>query len=464
MGLYDIIKANENLTFIDAGSGVSRSFGEIDGSLDIENLRSVVFIYNDNQLPAIETFLNFYRTDHVAALLGAGLHEEFKQHLETEYKPYYIYDPLRSRIPGYIRLDVSDAITLFRRWEKPEEYAIHPKIKVLMSTSGTTGSPKFVRISDDNLVHNASSILEYMPVSSDDVAPLNVPVNFVYGLSIFTTNCIRGGTIVCTDKDAFRKEFWTDFTKYGYTTLGGVPYFYEMLHRIGFFKKDYPSLKYLTHTGGMLNSQLIEVISDYSQKLGKRFFAQYGQTEASGRMAFLPPQDLGRKGSSIGVPIEGGRFEIDEETAELVYYGPNVSGGYASASSDLKFFETREKLYTGDRARKDEEGYYYIIGRIKRIVKLFGIRLNLDETELLLKNTFSGKTFICAGINDRFLAVLFTDQDIKKEDVMGVLKEKLNLHASSLKVLYIDNVPLTPNGKVNYPTITKWLESGDVVV
>ncbi|RNL93020.1 long-chain fatty acid--CoA ligase [Sinomicrobium pectinilyticum] len=462
MELYDLIKKNDRLAFVDARTGVTKPVGEMHRSLDIDDLRSLVFIYNDNQLPAVETLLNFYRGKHVVALLGAGLHPHFKQSLEEKYGPRYIYDPLRSHIEGYSTVNVSDTVVLFERRQRAD-YPIHPDIKLLMSTSGTTGSPKFVRLSDNNLVQNARAIMEYMPIQTNDVVPLNVPLNFVYGLSIFTTNCIKARTIVCTDKDAFQKEFWSDFKEYGYSTLGGVPYFYEMLHRIGFFKKDHPSLRYLTHTGGMLNHKLIEVIAEYTGKFGKQFIAQYGQTEAGGRMAFLPPEDLQRKGGSIGFPVKNGKFEIDEETSELIYYGSNVFGGYANSSADLQFFEQQNKLYTGDMARKDDDGYYYITGRIKRIVKLFGIRLNLDETELLLKDAMGGQTFICTGISDKYLAVVYTDKNIKREAVTEVLKEKLNLHASTLKVSYMEEVPLTPNGKVNYPVIKEWLESGSLV-
>lgn len=459
MELYNLIRKNEKLVFTDSGTGISKSIEEMHQSLEIENLRAAVFIYNDNQLPAVETLLNFYQSRYTVALLGTGMLENFKENLEQKYTPYYIYDPSRSSIEGYTAVKASETIVLFKR-NANMLYPIHEKIKILLSTSGTTGSPKFVRLSDENLVANAKSIMEYMPIESEDVVPLNVPINFVYGLSIFTTNCIKAKEIVCTDKDAFQKEFWEDFKKYGFSTLGGVPYFYEMLYSIGFFRKDHPSLRYLTHTGGMLNNRLIEAIASFSEKFGKKFFAQYGQTEASGRMAYLPPEDLQRKGSSIGKPVKNGEFEIDSETSELIYSGPNVFGGYANIRDDLKFFEKQKKLYTGDKARKDEEGYYFIVGRIKRIVKLFGVRFNLDETELLLKDALGGQTVICLGINDKYLAVMYTDPSLTRELIHTVLKAKLNLHSSSIKTVHITDVPLTANGKVNYPLLKSTLESG----
>lgn len=458
MELYELISKNENLIFTDAASGASKSIKEMYQSLEIEDLRSVVFIYNDNQLPAIETLLNFYQSRFTIALLGQGTNTDFKENLEAKYTPYYIYDPSRHVIEGYTAVNASDSITLFRRNEN-SIYPIHSKIKLLLSTSGTTGSPKFVRLSVENLVQNAKSILDYLPIKSDDVVPLNVPVHSVYGMSIFHTNCIKAHQIVCTDKDVFQKEFWSDLKHYGYSTLGGVPYFYEMLNSIGFFKKDHPSLRYFTHGGGLLSHKLIEIISEYNERFGKQFFAQYGQTEASGRMSYLPPKDLLRKASSIGKAIKNGRFEIDNETSELIYYGPNIFGGYAERRADLQFYDQEEKLHTGDQARVDAEGYYYITGRLKRIVKLFGTRINLDEIELLLKNTLGGQTFICLNIHDKHLAVLYTDETVNKEVIVNVLKAKLSLHSSSLKVIYLDTVPLTANGKVNYPVIKESLES-----
>lgn len=460
MELYNLIKKNQNLNFIDAKTKVEKTFQELHESLDIEDLRAVVFIYNDNQLPTIETFLNFYQKRYTVALLNAGLHPQFKQNLEDEYRPAYIWDPSRTTVEGYDLKPVSENISLFKRKEI-RNYPIHADVKLLMSTSGSTGSPKFVKISDDNLVQNALSIMEYMPITEHDVVPLNVPINFVYGFSIFTTNCIKANTIVCTDRDVLQKEFWSDLAYYGFSTLSGVPYFYELLQRFGFFKKDTPSLRYMTHTGGMLNKELANVISDYSHLYNKQFFAQYGQTEASGRMAFLPPQDFRDKGTSIGIPVKNGRFEIDKSTGELIYYGPNVSGGYANNAFDLQDYNYSNKLYTGDLAEKNESGHFYIKGRIKRIIKLFGVRLNLDEVELLLKNELEGQTVICISVHDKYLGIIHQNEFLVRETITQVLKEKLGLHTSSLKTYYLENIPLTVNGKVDYPAISKYINENE---
>ncbi len=272
-------------------------------------------------------------------------------------------------IPGFDILQASDTILLFQNQLKPD-YLIHADIKLLLSTSGTTGSPKFVKLSEENLIQNAHSILEFLPIKEDDVTPLNVPIIFVYGLSIFTTNAIKAGKIICTNRDVLQKEFWDDFVKYQFSSIGGVPYVYEMLNRIGFFKKDYPSLRYMTQTGGILNQTLANVIAEYVAPKGQQFFVMYGQTEAAGRMAYLSPDDLQSKTTSIGRPIKNGSFQIDQSTRELLYSGPNVFGGYATRAADLTTYFSEDVLYTGDIAEKDEEGYYYIIGRINSSIIL----------------------------------------------------------------------------------------------
>ena len=457
MELYDLILKNEHLRFVDAESGTEKTLRDIDGSLQLDDKRSLVFIYNDNRLDSVEVFLNFYRSNHAVALLGRQLHESFKQALEARYRPYYIFDPSRQVVSGYDAVNAGGDIHLFRR-QDPTFPIIDPSIKLLLSTSGSTGSPKFVKISDANLVHNAKAIMEYMPIDSKDVVPLNVPIIFVFGLSIFTTNCLAAAKMVCTNRDALQKEFWRDFDRYQYSTLGGVPYFYEMLHRIGFFKKNHPSLRYMTHTGGLLNKNLVETIAAYNAQYNKRFFAQYGQTEASGRMAALQPEDLLRKYGAIGKAVGKGSFEIDPETRELVFHGEHIFGGYAHALHDLASYERQEKLFTGDQATVDEDGYYYIIGRIKRIIKLFGTRFNLDEVELILKNALQGKTCLCLGVNDKTLLVAHMADGLEAATIKDILKEKLAIHASSVRVKRLTNIPLTPNGKVDYPTLQLMLD------
>ncbi|WP_106915661.1 AMP-binding protein [Chryseobacterium aurantiacum] len=454
MKILENVIANKNLVFTDASSGKTIPIGALYRSLGLNPVeKGLLFLYNDNQLPGIEVLLNFYGTAHAIALLGQKLNSEFKDRIEAEYRPKYIFDPQREAIPGYSLKEFSETIKIFTRDNYKSEVNIHPDIKILLSTSGTTGIPKLVKLSDENLYQNAISILQYMPILESDVVPLNVPINFVYGFSIFTTNCMRAGRIVCSDKDIMQKAFWDEMEEYGYSTLGGVPYLYENLNRIGFFRKDSPSLRYFTHTGGVINGELRKTLFSYCSEYDKRFFAQYGQTEAGGRMAYLTTDGLLEEETSIGTPVEGGSFSIHPETDELLFSHVSIFGGYANTLEDLASYEQPSVLHTGDTATKGENGIYYITGRIKRIMKLFGIRLNLDEVEFILKNELKGNTFVCLNSNDKKIIVLYDNKDIDPEIITETIKNKLRINPQYVRTELIESFPLSQNGKINYPLL-----------
>ena len=449
--LYDLILQNQDLHFVDTATGRFWNIGEIHQSVRIDDGQGLCFIYSDSKFQSVKVFLNFLDSRYTIVMLSAQLNVEFKSQLEQLYSPYYIYDPERTEISACKSIAAATDITLFRR-VNPVDYSIDPDIRILLSTSGSTGSPKLVKLSNKNLVSNTFAILDYLPVQPSDVVPLNVPISFIYGLSVFTTNCLRANTIVCTGQDILRKEFWTDFKKYRFSTLSGVPYVYEMLYRIGFFKNGHSGLRYMTHSGGVLNQQLTRLAAEYSVQHGKLFYSQYGQTEATGRMAYVPPADLLRKNGSIGFPTSIGRFEIDEHSSELIFSGPNVSGGYANCVEDLGTFEHTGRLYTGDIARQDEDGFYYIVGRKKRFIKLVGIRVNLDDIEQILRNALGG-TFICTGIEDNLLSVTHPDRTLDEAAVRHILRDKLSIHPKMVRITYLDTIPLTHNGKIDYQQV-----------
>ncbi len=445
MSLYGLIARNESLRYLDAITGESYALRDLNNTLDITDRQALAFLYLDNSIASIRVLLNCLNSKLTLGLLSPKLNSEYKQRLEHAYGPYYIYDATREEIPDF---DLQDN-TLFRN-KKGIVNEVHPDIKVLLSTSGTTGSPKFVKLSEDNLVQNALSILDYLPVSNRDITPLNLPVFYSYGLSVFTTNSIAGEQVVCGNRDVVQKEFWEDMERYGYTSVAGVPYVYEMLHRIGFCRKEYPSLRYMTQAGGKLNGSLIKSFGEYMADRNKQFFVMYGQTEATARMAYMPPHDLLKKNGSIGMPVKGGQFIIAPDTNELLYSGPNVFGGYATSAADLTTFEHLPVLHTGDVASLDTDGYYYITGRLKRFVKLFGSRINLDEVENILKQEIQGETFACIGVEDRHLLVFHRQAALDDSTIRSLLAKKLGLHPTAFKVQRIDEFPLTPNGKLDY--------------
>ena len=415
--------------------------------------KNVVFLYLDNSFLSIKILFSFFKTDHVITLLSPDLNENFKLELESIYKPLYIYDKNRLNILNYSH----DKIIFFRR-NNELLIDIHPSIKILLSTSGTTGSPKFVKLSEKNLLSNAISIASYLPITITDITPLNLPIYYSYGLSVLTSNAIIGGRIVCSNTDILNKDFWNKFQSYGYTSISGVPFVYEMLDRIGFTKKKYPSLKYLTQAGGKLQDSLVKKYCDYSLINNISFYVMYGQTEATARIAFLPPSQLINKIGSIGIPIPNGQLRIDEFNNELCYSGPNVFGGYVNSLKDLVQYEQIDELRSGDLAVVDSDGFYYITGRLKRFVKIFGSRINLDELESIITNK-SEKSIKCTGYKDLYI-LLFTNEDnVDFKELINFISLKLKLHFSVFKSIQLEDYPLTSNGKLDYKKVIRIYES-----
>ncbi len=454
MRLINLISQNQSLSYVDADSQKEFTLNDlIDDRLDLGKRKKLVFLYLDNSISSIRAILNFIKTDHCLALLSNQLHGEYKLALELVYKPEYIYDNARTAIKSYHKN--SDHSFSYFFLENDEDRSIAEEIRFLLSTSGTTGSPKFVKLSESNLVENAKSIISYLPINNDDVTPLMMPIFYSYGLSILTTNSIAGGKIVCGVKDLMNKTFWEELNSFGFTSLSGVPFFYEMMNRTGFTQKKFDTIRYMTQAGGKLNESLLKKFAEYARDNNIPFYTMYGQTEATARMSFLSPGSLLEKLGSIGKPIPNGSFEIDPETSELIYKGPNVFGGYASDFKDLLGFQNIQSLHTGDLAKVDEDGHYYITGRIKRIVKIFGSRINLDETEQILKNEFKGDSFACIGIQDKYLLIATSLKESEHSKVTSFLQSKFEIHPSAIKMVVVNEIPTTPNGKTNYSLLTE---------
>ncbi len=442
-----------SFTIIDAATDERFSWQQI--ITDQQNFTGrLAFLYVDNSIHSLHHFFRWYQSGAALALLPKSLSKTQKNTLEDSYSPVIIYDESRLEINGWQQQD-----SYFL--QKENATAVHPAIKILVSTSGSTGSPKLVKLSEENLLANARSILQYLPINEKDTAPLNLPVYYSYGLSVLTTHALAGATVVCGLPDMVQKAFWEAWEYYEFTSLAGVPFTYEILNRLGVFTKHFPTLKYFTQAGGRLQNELVKKAAMYAQKNNSTFFIMYGQTEATARMAYLPPNQALYKSGSIGMAIPGGQFKIDNATAELLYTGPNVFGGYAETAADLLTYEQIQPLHTGDLARMDEDGYLYITGRSKRFIKLYGNRMSLDEIETLLHH-FALQQVACTGIRDKFLLISFTEP-ADRNAIAVYLFSQLGIHPTAIKWNPLPALPLTANGKWDYPKIASDYDSSTAI-
>ena len=420
--------------------------------------KSLVLCLCGNNVGTLFGYFAFIRNGLVPLLLEEKIDEALLENLCNIYGPQYVWLP-SSKLGLF---PDSDALFSFHEYSfimigKESKSALHDDLAVLLTTSGSTGSPKFVRLSYRNLEVNAESIAKYLSISELDRPITTLPMSYSFGLSIINSHLIQGATILLTGRSVMERDFWDFVKKQGATSLSGVPYTFEMLKKLKFFKMNLPRLKTLTQAGGKMHNELSEQFSYFCRDNDKKMFFMYGQTEATARMSYLSPDDSISRIGSIGIPIPGGKFLLvddqnnvinqSNETGELVYKGKNVSMGYARGAQDLlKGDENNGILMTGDLAFRDESGFYFIVGRKSRFIKIYGNRVNLDETEQLIKNITS--EVACVGSDDKMIIYITDDSQVSK--VRSFIATKTGINFRAFEVRVIPNIPKSSTGKLNY--------------
>lgn len=425
-------------------------------SLQIQ-ARSLVFLVCENCYESIVAYIGFLRKKIVPVLINPKIDDDMLSFLMESYKPQFIFCNKDWHAKGEEITVVGNYHLIKTLNEKAPE--LNPELAVLITTSGSTGSPKLVMQSYKNIISNANSIAEYLDICENDRAITTMPMSYTYGLSIIQSHLLKGARIIVTEKTLMDKGFWSLFKEQEATTFGGVPYIYEMLKRLRFGRMDLPSLRYITQAGGKLSKELALEFSEICREKGIKLIIMYGQTEATARMAYLPWEYAFDKAGSMGIPIPGGKMSLidvdgneileSDVVGELVYEGENVTLGYAISVDDLKNEDQRHGvLQTGDMAKRDADGFYTIVGRKKRFLKLFGNRVNLDETEGLLNK--EGFKCVCGGKDDCMKIYIEQADETKLINAVDFISSKIGLNRSAFEAIAIDSIPRNDSGKVLY--------------
>jgi len=335
---------------------------------------------------------------------------------------------------------------------------LNPDLALLLTTSGSTGSAKLVRLSHDNVQANASAIATYLGIRDTDRAVTTLPLHYCYGLSVVNSHLLRGAALILTDLSVADACFWDLFRAYRGTSLAGVPYTFELLDRVGFDRMDLPHLRYLTQAGGRMPPERVRRYAELGRRHGFDVFVMYGQTEATARMAYLPPDLAASHPGCVGIPIPGGSFRLDPQpgwpdpdTGELVYAGPNVMLGYARTAADLASGRTVHELRTGDIARRTPDGLYQIVGRRSRFVKLYGLRIDLRQVEDALGR--HGVTACCAGGDDELAVAVEAAGPVDTAAIRDLIARQCRLPARPVRVRAVAELPRLPNGKPDYAAV-----------
>lgn len=469
--MWDLEKYSGNMAVID-DMGHKVTYGdiakiqeEVKAAVD----RCLVVSLCRNTIGSVAGYISFINNSIVPVMLNVHMEQELLDNLLKAYCPSFIWCPTDEieKHENFVNMEAVysayDYSLLKTAYDK--KYLLYDKLALLLSTSGSTGSPKFVRQSYANIKANTDSIVEYLKLDSSERPITTLPMNYTYGLSIINSHFMVGATLLLTDKSFMQKEFWTFFKGQEATSFGGVPYTYEMLDKLRFTGMDFPALRTMTQAGGKLTPELHAKFAAYAAERGKNFVVMYGQCEATARMGYLPTDKAVDKCGSMGIAIPGGKFQLIDVngeqitephvTGELVYEGANVTLGYAECREDLALEDERNGvLKTGDMAQFDEEGFYYIVGRKKRFLKIYGNRVNLDEIDRLMKGAFEGIDCASAGVDDHMY--IFVTDESKADAVKDFVVNKTRLNPAAFKTIVIEEIPKNDAGKTLYKELERY--------
>lgn len=452
-------KPKDRIAVIDDNSS-RLTYGEIcDFSARFGNAisdRALIFIMSGNSIGSLLGYVGALSSGIVPLMLSAKTDTSLYEKLLKEYSPAYIWAPddMVSKF-GYASVGFAEHgyVLMKTGFASPR---MHKDLALLLSTSGSTGSPKLVRHSYRNIEANAYNVLRLFGLTENERPMVVLPMHYTMGLSVIASHLLAGATLILSGRSLLDKGFWQMMREQKVTSFTGVPYSYELLSKLRFFRMDLPHLHTITQGGGKMSEDLFKACADYAEQNGKRFIATYGQTECTARMAYLPPELASSKTCSIGIAEPGGQLSIiDNEgnetfegkaEGEMVYRGENVTMGYATCAEDLqKGDENHGVMHTGDIARRDADGCYFIVGRKKRFLKIFGLRIGLDEVEALVKSEFDTDCY-CKG-NDEKLIIMVTKSAIAPQ-VISFVEEKTHLFHQNIEVQEIDEIKRNETGKV----------------
>lgn len=445
-----LISDGEEISYGDLAQRADAWAASLGARLPAGVARPLVCLEFPRRVAAIVAYLGCLRAGWPVILLAEG-EAQAKSQILQDFNPNVV---LRWTGAGQA-VDITEA--------GPAEFC--DGLAVLLSTSGTTGASKLVKLSQDNIEANARSIVEYLGITPAETAITTLPLHYSFGMSVLHSHLRAGACVAVCDEALTEPAFWDRARAAGVTSLALVPTQYELLERIGFSEDWLPGLRSMTQAGGRLDPILAEGFARRAAAKGWRLFFMYGQTEASPRIAYLPPEDAVAHFDKIGRAVPGGRLtledgdghaiEVADVPGELVYSGPNVMIGYALQRADLARPKDTFALRTGDIAVRTQSGHFRIVGRTSRFLKLNGLRIGLDEVENVIRRT--GRRALASG-DDRGLVVFVTEPG-GEAALCDCLADRFHLMRSAVAVQHLSEPPLLASGKVDYRSLRGMAEA-----
>lgn len=337
-------------------------------------------------------------------------------------------------------------------------------LAALVATSGSTGIPRFVMVSHQNLMANTEAILRSQHLTDDERAMLILPLNYCFGASVLHTHLYQGGGVVFDRRFMFPDKVLRAIDKHGCTTFAGVPTVYNiLLHRSNIRSIPMPSLRRFLQAGGALAPERIREMQ--AAVPTAKFYVMYGQTEATARISCLSPERLDEKLGSVGRPLdnlmvrivdENGRDFLKGEVGEILVKGPSVSSGYLNDPEESRRVFRDGWLRTGDLGHLDEDGYIWIHGRKGAFLKMRGVRVSFAEVEATV-GAMPG-IYECAAsavpheeVGEALVLWVVPDQGA--QNIAEQVRRSLPVHWNCESIKIVSEIPKTPHGKISLSSL-----------
>jgi acyl-CoA synthetase (AMP-forming)/AMP-acid ligase II len=435
--------------------------------------RGLVLLALGNDLDGLTAYLASLAAGHAVAVIDPESPTAAMVHLLERFAPDWCMLPPRLA-PPMAALDYVQAATphvgegFWRRRGESRLSALHPELCLLLPTSGSTGNPKLVRLSARNVMSNTDDIVQSLCIQRADRAITSVPMHYSYGLSVIHSHLRAGASLVLTRRSLTDREFWNLVCQQKCTSFAGVPFSYRTLRRLDLDRLDKLSIVKMTQAGGKLAAEEVRYFHELMERRRGKFYVMYGQTEASPRMTVLPHRDIPGRWASVGRPLASGSVRIQaiehaesdagasEQEGEIVYSGPNVMLGYADTRADLASGDLMNGvLHTGDVGHLDSDGFLFITGRARRIAKVLGRRVNLEDVESAARSWGD-----CAAVEHDERVYVFAASAAPAERVKDGVLQSISIQPDCLRIIQVPELPLRNNGKVDYRRLLKQAKEG----
>jgi acyl-CoA synthetase (AMP-forming)/AMP-acid ligase II len=447
------LTANSDVKIIDADNNITLSVSQLEHKINefsnqFSQHKKLIALVANNNIEFVISYLALLRAKHTILLLDGENSNAKNDEIIAQYQAHYC---------------INNGVVS----KKNERHLLlHHDLALLLSTSGSTGSEKFVKLSYKNLEANCHAICQYLPILPTDTVVTTLPLHYSFGLSILHSHLAVGATIVLTSASPLQSQLWALYKQYQPQSFYGVPFSFELLSKLNFKRLPLASVRYFAQAGGKLSSIAGNALIDLCQHSKQQLFVMYGQTEATARIAYLSPNKVAQKLGFIGKAIPNGELAILNKNNEIIneantigelcYRGDNVFIGYANTIEDLGISEEINWLHTGDLAECDEEGDYRITGRLKRIAKILGKRINLDEVENYLRSVTAIDFAISS--TDEMLTLYYVSNSVSDSTLVGSDIDKLQQKISNfchlnnryVSLILRSTLPRKSNGKIDY--------------